>query len=162
MTEKDFNTLFSSLSDKLFRLAKSILKNTDEAVDAVQELQLKLWEKRESLSEAENKNTYTLRTLRNLCIDTLRRQHVHEEISESWEHIPAAESYSFESTDMANYVSRLIDRLPELQRTIIRMRDVEEMEVTEIATVTGLTENAVNVNLSRARKKLREKLLNES
>lgn len=162
MNEKDFNALFSSLSDKLFRLAKSILKNTDEAVDAVQDVQLKLWEKRESLSEAENKTTYTLRALRNLCIDTLRRQHVHEEISEIWEQIPAAESHSFESTDLASYISRLIDRLPELQRTIIRMRDVEEMEVTEIATVTGLTENAVNVNLSRARKKLRDVLLNEN
>ena len=55
----------------------------------------------------------------------------------------------------------MIDNLPELQRTIIRMRDVEEMEISEIAYITSLTENAVSVNLSRARQKIREQILNE-
>lgn len=49
--------------------------------------------------------------------------------------------------------------LPEMQRTIIRMKDVEEMEITEIAGMMSITENAVAVNLSRARKKLREMIL---
>jgi len=53
----------------------------------------------------------------------------------------------------------MIDLLPEMQRAIIRMKDVEEMEVAEIAEIMSITENAVTVNLSRARKKLREMIL---
>lgn len=161
MNEKDFNALFSTLSDKLFRMAKSILKNTDEAVDAVQELQLRMWEKRSVLLEAENKPTYTLRTMRNLCIDTLRRKRKFEELPDGWDAELTAESHPSESADTVSYVSQLIDKLPELQRTIIRMRDVEELEIAEIAEITGIKENAVSVNLSRARIKIRAQLLKE-
>lgn len=161
MNEKEFNALFSSLSDKLFRMARSILRNTDEAVDAVQDLQLKLWEKRSALLTADNKTTYTLRTMRNLCIDSLRRKRHFEELTDGWETQLIMESHPVEGTDMVNYVSTLINNLPELQRTIVRMRDVEELEIAEIAKITGLNENAVSVNLSRARIKLRTQLLKE-
>lgn len=56
----------------------------------------------------------------------------------------------------------MIDSLPELQRTIIRMRDVEGMDLKDIAFVTGISENAVSVNLSRARQKIRDQLLKET
>ena len=62
---------------------------------------------------------------------------------------------------MVERIRVMIDCLPELQRTIIRMRDVEGMEISEIAFVTTLSENAVSVNLSRARQKIREQILNE-
>jgi RNA polymerase sigma-70 factor (ECF subfamily) len=55
----------------------------------------------------------------------------------------------------------MINQLPELQRTIIRMRDVEEMDIAEIAFITSISENAVGVNLSRARQKIREQILKE-
>lgn len=64
-----------------------------------------------------------------------------------------------EQKDMTNYVKQLIDKLPELQRTIIHLRDVEGLEISEIATITATTENAVSVNLSRARQKLRKELM---
>lgn len=161
MNEKEFNALFSSLSDKLFRMARSILRNTDEAVDAVQDLQLKMWEKRSALLTADNKTTYTLRTMRNLCIDTLRRKRHFEELPEGWETQLITDAQPAEDADMARYVSTLIDQLPEIQRTIVRMRDVEELDIAEIAEITGIKENAVCVNLSRARIKLRTQLLKE-
>ncbi len=161
MNEKEFNALFSSLSDKLFRMARSILRNTDEAVDAVQDLQLKMWEKRSALLTADNKTTYTLRTMRNLCIDTLRRKRHFEELPEGWETQLTTDAQPAEDADMARYVSKLIDQLPEIQRTIVRMRDVEELDIAEIAEITGIKENAVCVNLSRARIKLRTQLLKE-
>lgn len=161
MNEKEFNALFSSLSDKLFRMARSILRNTEEAVDAVQDLQLKMWEKRSALLTADNKTTYTLRTMRNLCIDTLRRKRHFEELPEGWETQLTTDAQPAEDADMARYVSKLIDQLPEIQRTIVRMRDVEELDIAEIAEITGIKENAVCVNLSRARIKLRTQLLKE-
>ncbi|MGC3978971.1 MAG: RNA polymerase sigma factor [Paludibacteraceae bacterium] len=161
MDAREFNTLFSTLSDKLFRMAKSMLQNTDEAKDAVQDLQLKMWEKRDSLDYAENKITFTLKTMRNLCIDTLRKRRNSEELRPEFDYQQHDDIRLLEMRDMANYASKLIDRLPEIQRTVIRMRDVEEMEIAEIAYITELSENAVNVNLSRARAKIRTQLLNE-
>lgn len=161
MDAREFNAIFSTLSDKLFRMAKSILKDTDEAKDSVQELQLRLWEKRSMLSEADNKFTFTLRAMRNLCIDTLRRQQYTETLNTDFEIPGQHEGYLLDTKDLANYVTLLIDKLPETQRTIIRMRDVEELEIAEIAFVTELTENTVRVNLSRARAKIRTQLLKE-
>lgn len=161
MDAREFNSIFSTLSDKLFRMAKSILKDTDEAKDSVQELQLRLWEKRSMLSDADNKFTFTLRAMRNLCIDTLRKKQFTEALNPDIELPGLNEGHLLDTKDLANYVTLLIDKLPETQRTIIRMRDVEELEIAEIAFVTELTENAVCVNLSRARAKIRTQLLNE-
>ena len=139
----------------------TILKDNDEARDSVQELQLRLWEKRSVLSNADNKFTFTLRAMRNLCIDTLRKKQFTETLNPEIELTGHNEVAQIDMKDMARYVTELIDNLPELQRTIIRMRDVEEMEISEIAFIAGLTENAVCVNLSRARAKIRTQLLKE-
>lgn len=161
MDAKEFNSLFSTLSDKLFRTAKSMLQDTDEAKDAVQDLQLKLWEKRDALNNADNKISFTLKALRNLCIDTLRKKHNSEELKPEIEYNAQNQHHQLEIRDMANYASLLIDKLPEIQRSVMRMRDVEEMEISEIASILEITENAVSVNLSRARVKIRTQLINE-
>ena len=161
MDAREFNTLFSTLSDKLFRMAKSMLQDTDDAKDAVQDLQLKMLEKREALDYAENKPSFTMKTMRNLCIDTIRKKRESEELKPELNYQTHDDVRQLEMKDMANYASRLIDKLPEIQRTVIRMRDVEEMEIAEIAYVTELTENAVCVNLSQARAKIRTQLLTE-
>ena len=59
------------------------------------------------------------------------------------------------------YVMQLINQLPEAQRKIMHMRDVEEIEIVEIAEVMNMTQNAVAENLSRARAKIRNQLLTE-
>ena len=161
MDAKEFNSHFLSLADKLFRMAKSMLQDSDEAKDAVQDLQLKLWEKRDALKTADNRVTFTLKVLRNLCIDKLRRKHDSEELKPEMEHHTQNQHQQLEVRDMANYASLLMDKLPEIQRSVMRMRDVEEMEIVEIASILDITENAVSVNLSRARAKIRTQLLME-
>jgi RNA polymerase sigma-70 factor, ECF subfamily len=161
MDPKQFNAQILSMSDKLFRLAKSILRNTDAAQDAVQDLSMKLWEKRNNLDEVENVPAFTMRAMRNLCLDTIRQQHNEDEFPAEFEFGDLNPHQQAEQRDLAGKIRNMIDNLPELQRTIIRMRDVEGMEISEIAYVTSLTENAVSVNLSRARQKIREKILYE-
>ena len=161
MESTQFNTQILNHSDKLFRFAKSILRNVDAAQDAVQELILKLWEKRDQLDEVENMQAFTMRSMRNLCLDTIRQHREEVEIPAEIEYVEPNPYHLIERKDLAARIRLMIDNLPELQRTIIRMRDVEEMEITEIAYVTSLTENAVSVNLSRARQKIREQILNE-
>lgn len=161
MDAKEFNSHFSTLADKLFRIAKSMLLDTDEAKDAVQDLQLKLWEKRDSLKNADNQVTFTLKALRNLCIDKIRKKHDSEELKPEIEYQTQNQHHQLEIQDMANYASLLINKLSEIQRSVMRMRDVEEMEISEIASILDITENAVSVNLSRARAKIRTQLLIE-
>ena len=161
MDSKQFNDQIVTLSDKFFRLAKSILRNADSAQDAVQDLITKLWEKRTSLDEVENIPAFSMRAMRNLCLDSIRKYHDEQEIPPEAEYIDLNPHQQAEQKDMVTRIKTLIDSLPELQRTVIRMRDVEGMELSEIAYITSLTENAVTVNLSRARQKIREKLLYE-
>lgn len=161
MDSTQFNSQVLTLSDKLFRLAKSILRTDDAAQDAVQELNMKLWERRTSLDEVENMTAFTMRSMRNLCLDTLRKSKDEVELEHEFEFKEPNPYQQIEQKDMVSRIRTMIDSLPELQRTIIRMRDVEGMELSEIAYITSLTENAVTVNLSRARQKIREKILFE-
>ena len=161
MDSTQFNANILSLSDKLFRLAKSMLRNTEAAQDAVQDLSMKLWEKRNSLDDVENVPAFTMRAMRNLCLDTIRKQGDEDELPAEFEFVAPNPHQQAEHKDLADRVRDMIDQLPELQRTIIRMRDVEGMEISEIAYITSIKENAVTVNLSRARQKIREKILYE-
>jgi len=161
MESTQFNSQILNHSDKLFRLAKSILRDGDAARDAVQDLIVKLWEKRYMLDEVENLQAFSMRSMRNLCLDTIRQNRETDELPVEIEFIEPNPYQQTELKDLATRVKWMIDHLPELQRTIIRMRDVEEMEISEIAYITSLTENAVSVNLSRARQKIRDQILNE-
>ena len=161
MDPKQFNTQILSLSDRLFRLAKSILRNAEAAQDAVQDLNLKLWEKRSALDEIENMPAFTMKSMRNLCLDTIRQQREEDELPVEIEFTEPNPYQQTEQKDLVKRIRDMIDDLPELQRTVIRMRDVEGMELSEIADITSLTENAVTVNLSRARQKIREKIIYE-
>ena len=156
-----FNSLFTALSGKLYRLAKSMLRHNEEAEDALQEVQLKLWEKHYELDAIENPEGFAMRTMRNLCLDKIRKVHDTSELNEE---LISKNKNPYEQTelnDLTDRIKGLIDRLPEMQRSIMRMRDVEEMEISEIAYIMNLTENAVTVNLSRARTKVKTQILNE-
>ena len=161
MDSKQFNNQVITLSDNFFRLAKSILRNADLAQDAVQDLIVKLWEKRGNLDEVENIPAFTMRAMRNLCLDSIRQQHDEQELPPETEYVELNPHQQTEQKDMVRQIKLIIDNLPELQRTVIRMRDVEGMEISEIAFITSLTENAVTVNLSRARQKIRQRILME-
>ena len=161
MESTQFNSQILNHSDKLFRLAKSILRDGDAARDAVQDLIVKLWEKRYMLDEVENIQAFSMRSMRNLCLDTIRQNRETDELPVEFEYVEPNPYQQTELKDLAARVKWMIDHLPELQRTIIRMRDVEEMEIPEIAYITSITENAVSVNLSRARQKIRDQILNE-
>lgn len=161
MNSSQFHSQILTHSDKMYRLAKSMLRNIDAAQDAVQELCMKLWEKRDNLVDVENHTAYTLRAMRNHCLDMLRTSQASVELDENVECTEPCPQLQMEQKDLVVRIRMMIDNLPELQRTIIRMRDVEEMELSEIAYITSLTENAVSVNLSRARQKIREKILME-
>ncbi|WP_294082624.1 RNA polymerase sigma factor [Proteiniphilum sp. UBA5384] len=160
MNAHQFQSQILCLSDKSYRMALSILKDENSAKDALQELMMRLWEKREQLDVIANHQAFVLTSMRNLCLDIIRKTIPMQEIPANAEYNAPTPYQQTERTDMMNHIGRMIDSLPEMQRTILRMKDVEEMDLEEIARIMSMTENAVTVNLSRARKKLREMIVN--
>lgn len=148
------------LRNKLQNVAKNMLANEVDAEDAVQETFLRLWNQRSQLSNHPNVDGFAMQTLKNICIDKLRA----ERHNVSLDGISIAGNsitpYTFtEQQDSVLIIRNIIDSLPETQRHIITLRDVDGYELGEIAAIIGSEESTVRVNLSRARKAVRDKFL---
>lgn len=150
------------MSNKLLRFAMQILQNEEEAKDVLQDIFLKLWQKRDELEKVENLDAFAIRMIRNRCLDTIRaRRTVSMEVVKKvrLQEEESSETDRLDHLDSAKLVKRIIGELPDLQRTIIHLRDIEQLEYEEIAEATQLNVNAIRVNLSRARKKVRDEIL---
>ena len=147
------------LKDKLFRLALRITMNRAEAEDVVQDTMLRVWGRRDEWEGMESVEAYCLTVCRNLAIDRSQlKESQNEELTESNANTPdSADPYSLcvRNEQMA-LIHRLISGLPEKQRTILQLRDVEGKSYKEIADIVGVSEEQVKVNLFRARQKIKQ------
>jgi RNA polymerase sigma-70 factor (ECF subfamily) len=161
MTAEKFKSELLPKKNKLFRLALFLLKNREEAEDTVQEIYLKLWDMRDSLNKYSNMEAVMMTMTRNRCLDKLKTKRekfgsLNEEINKQPLINPMEQSIQ---KDMIKQVKELMERLPEQQKTILHLRDVEGYEYKEIKEITGFELNYIRVNLSRARKSIKESLL---
>jgi RNA polymerase sigma-70 factor (ECF subfamily) len=161
MELEKFKSVVLPLREKLQSFARSMLTNDVDAEDAVQETFLRLWNVRAQLDNHPNTGGFAMQILKNICIDKLRA----ERYNLSLDNITLAEStitpYTYtEQQDNVTIIRKIIDSLPETQRRIMLMRDVEGYELTEIADIMCTEQSAVRVNLSRARKAVRDKFTN--
>lgn len=160
MDANDFKRKFLPYHRKLYRAAFHLMGNAQDAEDMVQEAYLKLWKRRDELpTDIANLEAYCVILVKNVCYDALRLSRL-EEDGRTPEELPIAGStnvaHEVEVKDETRQVMTLIDRLPEQQQQIMRMRDVEDRPYEEIEQATGLTSVNIRVLLSRARKKIRE------
>lgn len=153
MTQKWFQETVFVLKDEMYRFAKSYLLSKEEAQDVVQELMLKFWQKKETLNTYENLKSYVLTCVRNECLNRLK----HEKVKKGYAGLTLnnAESYRPEVNNLRDQIIEYINDLPEKQRLVIHMKDVEEYSVAEISEVLQMEQNAVRVNLMRARDKIK-------
>ena len=162
MLARDFKTDVLPISNKLLRFARQILQDEEEAKDVLQDIFLKLWQKREELVRVENLEAFAIRMTRNRCLDLIRsRRTVSMEVVKKNNRAEedCLDTDYLEIAEMAGLVKRIISRLPDLQRTVIHLRDIEQLEYEEIAEATDMNVNTIRVNLSRARKKVRDEIL---
>lgn len=162
MLARDFKTDVLPISNKLLRFARQILQDEEEAKDVIQDVFLKLWQKRSELVKIENIEAFALRMTRNRCLDLIRaRRTVSMEVVKRNSRMQEESSDTDQvvNEEMAVLAKRIIAQLPDLQRTVIHLRDIEQLEYEEIAQATDLTVNTIRVNLSRARKKVRDEIL---
>ncbi len=161
MTSEEFKSEVLPIKNKLYRFALRLLGDTEEAQDIVQEIFLRLWTKRDKLGEYRNIEAFSMTMTRNLCLDKLKSPAIRKEKLDDIREMPDNRTpyTSTETTDTMRLVKRAMDALPEQQRMVIQLRDVEECDFDEIADITGLSLNNVRVSLSRARKKIRDTLI---
>jgi len=158
MNQNEFVQLIAPFKDKVFRLAKRLLVSTEEAEDATQEILVKLWSRNGNLKTYNSVEAFAMTITKNYCLDQLKSKRagnfsiVHSNYADRE---PSLDKKT-EDIDSLNWVEKIIDKLPEQQRLIIQMRDVEQYEFEEIAKILNMNETAVRVALSRGRKTIRE------
>lgn len=161
MNQSDFLKVVIPFKDKVFRLAKRLLVSTAEAEDATQELYFKLWRNKEKLGAYKNVEAFAMTMTKNYCYDRLKSKQasnltlVHSNYKEK----DTGLDKKIELRDSVNQVHKLIENLPEQQKIIIQLRDVEQYDFDEICKMVDMKPTAVRVALSRARKTIREALI---
>lgn len=162
MVDSDFKTKVLPVSKKVLRFATHFLKDEDDARDVVQDIFLKLWQKRKELDHVENWEAFAMRMTRNRCLDIIRAGRtvpMDADTDRQLKQVSVDVHSKIELNEAASQVRHLISRLPEIQRQVMEMRDLQQLEYEEIAELTGLQINAIRVNLSRARKKVRDEYI---
>jgi len=162
MKAEEFKTVIIPLAGKLYRIAFRLLGDSCDSKDAVQDVFAKVWNMRDRLTEVNNIDAFVTTIMKNYCLDKLRTSHssIWNGLSEKQE---VAISDSVEERlireDTSRMIKGIIHKLPEQQREIIVMRDLEGLEFDEIQKVTQTNLNHIRVNLSRARRAVRAEML---
>jgi RNA polymerase sigma factor (sigma-70 family) len=149
--------------NKLFRFALRMLGNHDDAQDVVQEVFIRVWNGREQMDQIQNMEAWCMRITKNLSLDRLRsiQRKGTDSLEKSYDvqHADGTPDIKTELGESMQHVSQLIAALPEKQRQVIHLRDVEGYTYNEICDILELDMNQVKVNLFRARNAVREKLM---
>ena len=162
MSKISFQNDILPLKNELYRLALRITQNPAEAEDLVQETMLRVWKRREEWERIESIEAFCLTICRNLSLDKLRlmdnQAQSLDEVADSTEKLTVSnpEEQAVQQ-DRVQLVRRLIDRLPEKQRSCMQLRDMEGKSYRDIAAVLGITEEQVKVNIFRARRTIKER-----
>lgn len=163
MTEKEFNTSILPLTHDIFTFAVHLTGDRSGAADITQDVMYKLWEMRRELRKVQNPKAWALKITRNLCLDILKKQKPLYDEEQMYKNSGYDHDLlrSLEDKETAALVKQIIDTLPDNQREVVILREIEEMEYNEIAEITGLGLNNIRVLLSRARTKIKEILIKQ-
>ena len=154
MNSEQLNIEFLRVKDAAYRYAVSLLHNPAEAEDLVQDLYEKLWWRRLLLRQS-GFRSLVLTSTRNMALDCLRERERRRLITDIGEATGQGVELK-EPSDEVAIIKRIISSLPDREREVIHLRDVEEMEFTDIAEVVGSNVAAVRMAHSRARQRVRE------
>lgn len=161
MNQLEFRDFVKDNQNKIFRFALRLIPKEDDAKDIVQDVLIKIWDRRDELAKIENLDGWMFTVTRNLCIDRIRAKKMHLDINtqvqvEDKEDTPEEQTTK---SQLLGLMRKLIDEMPEKQKLVIHLRDIEGLSYDEIAESCGIPLAQVKVNLHRARLSLKEKIL---
>jgi RNA polymerase sigma-70 factor (ECF subfamily) len=152
MTVKEYNIAVDEFSDNIYRFALKQLRNEMSAKDIVQETFTKVWIKHEEVS-FEKVKSYLFTTAYHAIVDWVRK----EARNGDFEKVQNTASTEFSiSIDVQDILNEALEKLTEIQKTVVLLRDYEGYNYSEIAEITSLNESQVKVYIFRARKSLKE------
>ena len=161
MSTEEFKMEVLPINEKLYWFAYRFLKSAADAEDAVQEVFVKLWKHREKLSTYNSIEAFAYTVTRNHCLDKLKAKRTYR-IEDTFYQDPGQSTSTpvqrTEDLEKLALVKKIIAGLPEQQRMVIQLRDIDQCEYKEIGEMLDMELNAVRVNLSRARKKVRDEI----
>tara|TARA_R110002167_G_scaffold7120_2_gene33537 strand:+ start:4033 stop:4575 length:543 start_codon:yes stop_codon:yes gene_type:complete len=162
MTQTEFLNIVMPFKDKVFRLAKRLLVSTEEAEDATQEVFIKLWNNKAKFKAYKNIEAFSMTMTKNFCLDKLKSKQAQnlKIVHSNYQDKNISLQKEVELRDSLDWVGRIIADLPEQQKMVIQLRDIEQYDLDEICEMLEMNNTAVRVALSRARKTIREKLTN--
>ena len=164
MTAEAFKENILPLNRKLLGFANRFMQDLDDSKDIVQDIYLKLWNMRDDLDKYNSVEALAMRMTRNLCLDKIKLKKtiplngiIREEASDD-----TLIKEKEKAMNLAALRAKIaIEKLDEPQKTIMQLRDIEGYDYDEIAQILNMNVNTIRVSLSRARKKVREYLLNK-
>lgn len=162
MNIEEFQNNILPLKDKLYRFAISVVANKELAEDLVQDAFLKLWKSKDNMAEVNNMEAWSMRMVKNLCLDYFKSKYykTNSSIDNSLNFIaaPSTPVSEAEYNDTVGQIEQILAALPEKQRMIYQLREIEEYSYKEIAETLDIDINDVKVNIHRSRKVIKEKL----
>lgn len=160
MKASEFKHLILPIQQKIFRLSRRLLVSSDAAQDATQEVLIKLWHKRQDFNKIKNVEAFAMTITKNHCLDQLKLKSSQNLrlVHSNYENNTANPHEQLEAKQAWNTVEELMKNLPENQRMILHMRQIEGYEYDKICEIMDMKATAVRVALSRARQTLVDEL----
>lgn len=155
MTIKEYNIAVDTYADNIFRFVLKHLKNKDAAKDVVQDTFAKVWVKRDNI-DGKKVKSYLFTTAYNTLIDATRKHKYMDDVEVIDKHFSTGD---IKNLDLQTILHNALDQLPDIQRSVILLRDYEGYDYAEIGKITNLKESQVKVYIFRARKKLKQILV---
>ena len=159
MDAQEFKQRFMPHYKLLYRVAYHLTGNAQDAEDLLQDLYLKLWQKRDDLPDEAMKETYLVTMIRRLFLDQRRLKHVDTSAELKEDASPPDErslDHQIDARDEARQMEGLIRQLPERDAKIIQMHLMEERSYEEIEQNTGLSQGNIRIIVMRTRQKLKQ------
>ena len=154
MTTETFKDEVQAMRPMLVGVARGVLGSDEEAEDVVQDALLRLWQLRDE--PIRNVRGFARIVVRNLCLSKVRRKQVMVDIGKA----DIADETEATNNEQIDRMMALVDALPTMQQTVLRLRHMQDMSMADIANLIGTTEAAVRQSLSRARRNILEQFKN--
>ncbi len=154
MTIKEYNRSVENYSDIIFRFLVKNTKDRELSGDIVQDVFLKLWQKRKTVN-FDNVKSYLFKMAYNRMIDCLRK----EKNNALLEDFSFRDETRHNEIDTKTIIDEALDRLPAIQKAVITLRDYEGYSYQEIGKILNLNESQVKVYIYRGRKSLKNYLV---
>lgn len=163
MIQQAFLIKINPVKQKMYRLALRLLISKEAAEDATQEVIIKLWNRRDKIKDYTNFEAFALTTTKNYCLDELKAKKNNNLriVHQNFENNSISLQRELEVKDELYWIDKIVNDLPQQQKIIFQLRDIEQLEFDEIIEITKMKPTAVRVALSRARKKIKESLTNK-